>query len=97
VAREDLIGHAAALGLDAARLAAELAGRAFRDAVERDIDQMVAMDIDALPCALVNGRRVHGALPAASCLAAVEQALARARAGSGGDARASAGAGSSDR
>jgi protein-disulfide isomerase len=97
VAREDLVGHAAALGLDAGRLAAELAARAFRDAAERDVDQMVAMDIDALPCALVDGRRVHGALPAASCLAAVEQALARGRKGIAGDARASAAAGSGDR
>jgi hypothetical protein len=35
------------------------------------------MQIDSLPSALVNGQRLHGALPAATCLAAVEHALQR--------------------
>ena len=44
-----------------------------------DRDQMAAMDVHALPSAIVNGKRVHGALPAASYLSAVEDALAPAR------------------
>lgn len=52
--------------------------RAFRELVELDQDHQRAMDIDALPHALVNGQRVHGALPVATYLAAVERARRRA-------------------
>ncbi len=75
----DLVAHGQALGLDASRLRADLERRAFRDAVELDQDHRLAMDINALPHALVNGQRVHGALPVATCLAAVEYALQRTR------------------
>lgn len=74
---DDLVAHAGALGLDAARLRADLVRRAFREVVELDQDHRLAMEIDALPHALVNGQRVHGALPVATCLAAVERAVAR--------------------
>jgi predicted DsbA family dithiol-disulfide isomerase len=39
---------------------------------------MIAMEVDALPIALVNGKRIHGALPAATYLQVVKQALRRA-------------------
>jgi protein-disulfide isomerase len=78
-ALDDLVAHARALDLDASRLRADLERRAFRDAVEVDRDHQLAMEIEALPHALVNGRRVHGALPAETWLDAVEQALRRAR------------------
>lgn len=76
---DDLVACAGQLDLDARRLRADLERGGFRDAVELDQDQQRAMEIDSLPSALVNGQRVHGALPAATCLAAVEHALQRAR------------------
>jgi predicted DsbA family dithiol-disulfide isomerase len=76
---DDLVAHGRALGLDAPRLRADLERRAFREAVEVDQGHRLAMEIDALPHALVNGQRVHGALPVATCLDAVERALQRTR------------------
>ena len=72
---DDLERHAASLGLDAAQLRDDLTRRTFRDALELDRDQMAAMAIDGVPGALVNGRRVHGAVPAATCADAVEDSL----------------------
>jgi predicted DsbA family dithiol-disulfide isomerase len=60
-------------------LRADLERRAFHDAVELHQGHRRAMEIDALPSALVNGRRLHGALPATTCLDAVERARWRAR------------------
>jgi predicted DsbA family dithiol-disulfide isomerase len=76
-ALEDLVGYATALRLDAARFRTDLERHTFRDAVELDRDQMTAMDIDGLPSALVNGSRVHGALPATAYADAIERALRR--------------------
>jgi predicted DsbA family dithiol-disulfide isomerase len=75
---DGLVAHARALGLDTERLRADLERRAFRDVVELDQDHRLAMEIDALPHALVNGRRLHGALPAATGLDAVEHARRQA-------------------
>lgn len=57
-------------------LAAWRGWRALRDPA-RLRGWLHGMEIDALPHALVNGQRVHGALPVATCLAAVERAVAR--------------------
>ena len=76
---EDFVGYATTLHLDATRLRNELQHHAYRAAVELDQDQMVTMDIHALPSAIVNGKRVHGAQPASAYIAAVEEALAAAQ------------------
>ena len=75
VALEDLVGYATTLHLDSARFRNDLELHTFREAIELDQDQRAAMDIDALPSTLVNGRRVHGALPASTYFAAVAKAL----------------------
>ena len=75
VALEDLVRHATTLHLDCAHFRSDLERHTFREAVELDQDQMAAMDIDGLPNALVNYRRVHGALPASTYFAAVAKAL----------------------
>lgn len=75
LAPDDLVEHASALGLDRARLRADLDRHAFRDAIEIDREQMAAMNIDALPSALVNTTRIHGALPVTDYLRAVDIAL----------------------
>jgi len=75
VALEDLVGYATSLQLDAPQVRADLEQHTFREAIELDQDQMLAMEIDGLPSALVNDRRVNGAMPASVYLRAVERAL----------------------
>jgi RNA polymerase sigma factor (sigma-70 family) len=75
VALEDLVGYATTLHLDSSRFRNDLELHTFREAIELDQDQRAAMDIDALPSALVNCKRVHGALPASAYFGAVERAL----------------------
>lgn len=75
VALEDLVGYATTLHLDVSQVRADLERHTFREAVELDQDQMVAMEIDGLPSALVNGKRINGAMPASVYLRAVEKAL----------------------
>jgi hypothetical protein len=77
IALDELVAHAAALGLDVARFRAEVEREAFRAVIERDQLQMAAMEFDAVPAALVNGRRVSGALRVETCAGVVEQALRR--------------------
>jgi protein-disulfide isomerase len=80
LALEDLVGHATALRLDASRFRSDLALHTFREAVELDQDHMAAMGIDAVPSAIVNGKRVHGALPVDAFAGAVEAVLGMAAA-----------------
>ncbi len=75
MALDDLVEYAMTLQLDAARFRADLEHHTFRDAVALDDDQRIAMEIDSLPSALVNQRRIDGAMPASVYFRAVEQAL----------------------
>jgi RNA polymerase sigma factor (sigma-70 family) len=77
LAIDDLVRAAAGLPLDVGRLRSDLERGAFREAVEIDQDHRVAMDVDALPIALVNGKRVHGALPADTYVQVIQSALRR--------------------
>ena len=80
VTLEDLVGYATTLDLDTSQIRVDLEQRAFREAVELDQDQMLAMEIDGLPSTLVNDRRANGAMPASVYLRAVEKALGGATA-----------------
>jgi RNA polymerase sigma factor (sigma-70 family) len=75
VALDDLVGYATTLGLDSSRFRSDLELHTFRDVIELDQDQREGMDIEALPSALLNGKRVHGALPASVYVTAVAKAL----------------------
>jgi predicted DsbA family dithiol-disulfide isomerase len=79
VTLEDLVEHARTLSLDLLRFRGDLEQRNFRDAVELDQAHQVAMDIDTLPSAIVNGARVHGALRIDSYLRAIENVLRSVR------------------
>lgn len=79
VTLEDLVEHARTLSLDVLRFRGDLEQRNFRDAVELDQAHQAAMDIDALPSAIVNGARVHGALHTDSYFRAIEHVLRRVR------------------
>lgn len=65
------------LGLDTARFRSELAQHTYRDDLELIQDQRTTLDITALPSSLVNGKRVHGAVPAEDFMLAVEDAIGR--------------------
>lgn len=75
---DDLVADAAKLNLDVTRFRSDLDAHAYSEAVDLDQDQAITMDIHALPSAIVNGKRVHGALPASAYRAAIDEALATA-------------------
>jgi len=59
----DLIDHAKRLGLDAAKLEADLTARTYREAVQHDVAQGKAVGVQATPSFFINGRQALGALP----------------------------------
>jgi protein-disulfide isomerase len=73
---ESLVAHARALGLDADRFRRDLETHAFGDTAALFRDQEDAMEIHALPSAIVGGKRVHGAVPATEYLRAIDGAPA---------------------
>lgn len=56
----DLLGYAAELGLDAAKVKVALASDDHADAMQKDIDQGDALRANATPHVFINGRRVLG-------------------------------------
>src|SRR5687767_446804 len=61
--RDDLIRHAAALGLDSARFIADLDSARFAKVMERDLTEGTRVGVDGTPTFFVNGRRLTGARP----------------------------------
>jgi formate-nitrite transporter family protein len=72
LAREDLIGYAAELGLDADRVATELDSEIHRPRVQRDVDSGLASGVTGTPTFFVNGRLHRGSFDAASLITALE-------------------------
>ena len=70
--REDLIGYAAELGIDADRMATELDSEVHRPRVQRDVDSGLASGVTGTPTFFVNGRVHRGSFDAASLIAALE-------------------------
>jgi protein-disulfide isomerase len=70
--REDLIGYADELGLDADRVAEELDSGAHRSRVQRDLDSGLASGVTGTPGFFVGGRLHHGSFDASSLIAALE-------------------------
>jgi NhaA family Na+:H+ antiporter len=70
--RDDLIAHAAALGLDAERVSAELESSAHAPRVERDVESGRASGVPGTPSFFVGGRLHHGSFDAGSLIAALE-------------------------
>jgi formate-nitrite transporter family protein len=70
--REDLIGYAAELGLDADRVATELDSEVHRPRVQRDVDSGLASGVGGTPTFFVNGRLHRGSFDAASLITALE-------------------------
>jgi protein-disulfide isomerase len=74
LSRDDLIAHAAELGLDADRVAAELDSSAHAPRVQRDLDSGLASGVTGTPGFFVAGRLHAGSFDAASLIAALEAA-----------------------
>jgi Na+/H+ antiporter NhaA/predicted DsbA family dithiol-disulfide isomerase len=75
----DLIGHAAALGLDVERFAADLRKHAGAAHVSEDVDSADLSGVSGTPTFFVNGKRHYGAYDIASLSKAVKLAMARAK------------------
>ena len=73
--RDDLIRHAAALGLDSARFVADLDGNKFAKVIDRDLAEGARVGVDGTPTFFVNGRRLTGARPAAAFKALIDREL----------------------
>jgi protein-disulfide isomerase len=71
LARADLVAVAAGLGLDTARLAAELEAGAHAARVDRDVASGRASGVDGTPAFFANGARVTGAFDAGSLVQAL--------------------------
>ena len=76
--RADLLRYAAVVGLDPAEFARCLDARRYAPQVEADVQQAVALGIDATPTLLVNGRMIVGA-PALEEFRSLVQDALRAR------------------
>lgn len=70
----------AELGLDGARLTEAVAARWHQARIDRDLALVAAVRANATPTFFVNGKKLEGALPLEVFKAAVEDALARAKA-----------------
>ena len=76
LSRDDLVGYADELGLDSARLAAELDTSAHAARVQRDLDSGLASGVTGTPGFFVGGRLHAGSFDAASLIAALEATAA---------------------
>ena len=72
LAPNDLIAHATALGLDAARVGEELDSGAHADRVRRDVESGAASGVTGTPTFFVNGRMHEGPFDAGTLSAALE-------------------------
>jgi len=78
--RDELLGYARRLGLDAPRFTECLDSARFRDAVLADQREGLAASVRATPTFFINGRKVEGALPIEDFREAIQQALREASA-----------------
>jgi formate-nitrite transporter family protein len=72
LSREDLIGYASELGLDAELVGAELDSEAHRPRVQRDVDSGLSSGVTGTPGFFVGGRLYGGSFDAKSLRAALE-------------------------
>jgi protein-disulfide isomerase len=76
MSREDLLGHAAALGLDVPTFTATMDAERTGKLVDRDVAEAEKVGIDGTPTFFVNGKPLVGAQPLEAFTAAVDAALA---------------------
>jgi protein-disulfide isomerase len=74
----DLIGYAAALGLDTGKFAADLRKHTGANRVAEDVDSADLATVAGTPTFFINGNRYYGAFDLAALKEAVRTAKARA-------------------
>jgi protein-disulfide isomerase len=72
LALDDLVATAVRLGLDGARVRADVQAQAYADRVARDVASGEAAGVEGTPTFYVNGVRHHGAFDVNSLLRALE-------------------------
>jgi len=77
--RTELLGYAAALGMDTARVARALDEHPHRPRVQADMDLATRLNARGTPSFFVNGRPLRGAQPYERFMAVVREELALAR------------------
>jgi protein-disulfide isomerase len=75
----DLIGHAAALGLDTERFAADLRKHVGKAHVDEDVDSADLSSVSGTPTFFINGMRHYGAYDIENLRKAVKLAAARTK------------------
>ncbi|MDO9410808.1 Na+/H+ antiporter NhaA [Patulibacter sp.] len=75
---KELVGHAAALGLDVDRFTTDLRERRYLKRIERDVDSADESGVSGTPSFFINGRRHHGVYDIDALRAAVRSAKMRA-------------------
>ena len=80
--RQDVLGYAAAAGLDTERFSRDLAEHAGDDKIAADVDSADLSGVSGTPTFFVNGKRHHGAYDIGSLTSAVRAARARVLIGS---------------
>jgi protein-disulfide isomerase len=75
----DLIGHAAALGLDTERFATDLRKHVGRAHVNEDVDSADLSGVSGTPTFFINGKRHYGAYDIDNLRKAVKTAAARTK------------------
>jgi len=60
---DHVVAIAKAIGLDTAKLKADMASPACADQVKRDMDELARFHVNATPTFFINGKQVSGALP----------------------------------
>jgi protein-disulfide isomerase len=73
--RDDLLKHAATLGLDVARFTADLDGDRFKPILARDMAEGTKVGVDGTPTFFIEGQRLVGAQPYEAFVAAIDKAL----------------------
>ncbi len=71
----DILGYAAAIGLDVTTFQADLTAHKYQPVVQKDIADGQALNVQGTPTFFINGKEYMGALPYDQLAAAVDQAL----------------------
>jgi protein-disulfide isomerase len=80
IGQDDLLKHAAALKLDADRMARDMSGTAAQTLIDRDLAEGSKVGVDGTPTFFVNGKRIVGAARYETMAEAVRLALGAASA-----------------
>ncbi|MBP9113725.1 MAG: thioredoxin domain-containing protein, partial [Polyangiaceae bacterium] len=77
---EDMVGFAAKLGLDAAKVKAAIKGNKYQKQIGADMALGDAFDVKGTPHMFINGRRLVGSMPFEKFKEIIDQELAKAQA-----------------